>query len=93
MKAKRERKLTVNEKRILAERLVKSAERHKAYEPSEYEKYRLRLAVGGNRNDNVDMWFLCNDVLNTVRQAIGKPLRPWQENPHLGGNRWTRNLK
>ena len=90
MEARRTRKLSMNEKRIIAERLIKSAENNKKYEPTEYEKYRLRLAVGANRNDNVDMWFLCNDLLNTVRAAFGKPLRPWQENPHLGGARWTK---
>ena len=87
MKAKRKRKLTVNEKRILAERLIRSAEKHKACEPNEYEKYRLRLAIGANRNDPADMWFLCNDVLNTIRKAAGVPLRSWRENPYLGGSK------
>ena len=55
------------------------------YNISRYEYHKLWMrATDGSGISDYDKWFLCNQLLNTARKAVGKPLRPWTENPYLG---------
>lgn len=87
MKAKRKRKLTVNEMRKIIARMSRSLQAEQGGGTNEFDRFMHKLITGTVTNNDKDVWFLCNSILNMLRDAAGVPLRSWRENPYLGGNK------